>query len=139
MCMFQRKKHKVAHPLQDKVAGKIAAALLGVQTRVSNRMNRLKNLKWLLILFCILSGSLSIYFIAESILTVPKKELKIDPIRVPQHFDQPTDTVTGPAIPADIIMQLQDYRRYMDSIGETIRPGLLDSIRILEEIYSEQQ
>lgn len=139
MCMFQRKKHKNDHPLQDKVAGKIAAALLGVQARVSNRMNRLKNLKWLLILFCMLSGSLSIYFIAESILAVPKKQLKIDPIHVPQHFVQPTDTVTGPAIPTDIILQLQGYKRYMDSIGETIRPGLLDSIRVLEEIYSEQQ
>lgn len=139
MCMFQRKKHKDDHPLQDRVAGKIAATLLGVQARVSNRLNRLKNLKWLLILFCLLSGSLSIYFIAESIITVPKKELKIEPIRFPQHFDQPADTVIGPAIPTDIIQQLKDYKRYMDSMGETIRPGLLDSIRILEEIYSEQQ
>ena len=139
MCMFQRKKLKAGHQLQDNVAGKIAATLLGVQARVSNRMNRLKNLKWLLIFFCMLSGSLSIYFIAESIITVPKKKLSIDPIRVPQHFDQPTDTVIGPAIPVDIILQIKDYKRYMDSIGEPIRPGLLDSIRVLEEIYSEQQ
>ncbi len=138
MCMFQRKKHKVDHKLQDKAAGKIAATLLGVQARVSNRMNRLKNLKWLLILFCMLSGSLSIYFIAEAILTAPKKQLKIDPIRIPQHLDQPADIVTGPTIPADIIQQLQDYKHYMDSMGETIRPGLLDSIRLLEKIYSEQ-
>lgn len=139
MCMFQRRKHKVAHPLQDRVAGKIAATLLGVQARVSNRMNRLKNLKWLLILFCMLSGSLSIYFIAEALLLVPHKQLKIDPILIPKHFDQPADTVIGPAIPADIILQIKDYKRYMDSMGEPIRPGLLDSMRVLEEIYSEQQ
>jgi len=139
MYMFQRKKNKVDNKLQDQAAGKIAATLLGVQTRVSNRMNRLKNLKWLLILFCMLSGSLSIYFIAEAILTVPKKQLHIDPIRILKHLDQPADTLTRPAIPSEIFQQIQGYKRYMDSLGEPIRPGLLDSIRILEEIYSEQQ
>lgn len=139
MHMFQRKKYKVHNKLQDKVAGKIATILLGVQTRFSNRMNRLKNLKWLLILFCVLSGSLSIFFIADAIITVPKKQIQIDRVRIPQHLHQPDDTVIRPAIPADIIRQLQDYKRYMDSIGETIRPGLLDSMRVLEEIYSEQQ
>lgn len=139
MHMIQRKKYKADNTIHDKVAGKIAATLLGVQTRISNRMNRLKSLKWLLILFCMLSGSLSIYFIAEAILLVPKKELQIDRVRIPQHINQPADTVKRPPIPADIMRELQDYKRYMDSMGEPIRPGLLDSIRILEEIYSEQQ
>jgi hypothetical protein len=138
MYMFQRKKYKDDNKLQDKVAGKLAATLLNVQVRVSNRMNRLKNLKWLVILFCMLSGSLSIFFLAEALVSVPKKQLHIDRVRIPQHLHQPEDTLIRPAIPADIIQQLQDYKRYMDSMGETIRPGLLDSMRVLEEIYSEQ-
>lgn len=42
-------------------------------------------------------------------------------------------------MPADIYEQIQDYKKYMDSIGQPIRPGMLDSMRILEEIYLQQQ
>lgn len=136
--MFRRKKHKEEHILQDKIAATIAGRLLQLQTRFSNRMNGLKNLKLFVILFCLLCGSLSIFFIAEAILATPKRQLSIDRIRILRHIDQPGDTVTGKFIPAETFQQLQDYRHYMDSIGETIRPGLLDSMRVLEELYLEQ-
>jgi hypothetical protein len=42
-------------------------------------------------------------------------------------------------LPEDIYREIQEYRYYMDSIGESIRPGLQDSMRVLEEIYLQHQ
>jgi hypothetical protein len=42
-------------------------------------------------------------------------------------------------VPDEMYQNIQEYKRYMDSLGEPIRPSLLDSIKILEEIYSQQK
>ena len=42
-------------------------------------------------------------------------------------------------MPEDVYREIQQYRYYMDSIGEPIRPGLQDSMRILEELYWQKQ
>ena len=141
----RKKKETTENPLQDKVAGKIAGGFIWLQTKFSNWMNKIftgmnrKKLKIILIAFCLVSGGLSIYFFIDALVSKPKAKFKIDQVRMPQHFDRSGDEVMENAMPDDIYQQIQDYKRYMDSIGVPIRPGLADSMRILEEVYLQQQ
>lgn len=145
--MFRRNKNKEPkeNPLQDKVAGKIAGVFILLQTKFCNAMNKrvagmnLKKVKIALVVFCFLSGGLSIYFFIHAIVSKPKTKFKIDQVRMPQHFDKTGDEVMENVMPGDVYEQIQDYKKYMDSIGQTIRPGMMDSMRILEEIYLQQQ
>lgn len=124
---------------KDKVAQKIAGGILHFQSAFSNRMNRLKSLKLILICFCVISGGLSIYFLIDAIVTKPKPRIRIDHIRTPQPLYEPSEELYDERIPDEIYYDIQAYRRYMDSTGEAIRPGLLDSMRTLEEMYLQQQ
>ena len=124
---------------KDKVAQKVAGGILKVQSAFANRMNKIKNLKVFLICFCVISGSLSIYFFVDAIVSKPKAKIKIDHIRTPRPAYEPNEEMYDNKIPDEIYQQIQDYKRYADSIGEPIRPGLADSMRILEEMYLQQQ
>ncbi len=141
----RKKKEQTENPLQDKVAGKIAGVFIKTQNGFAKGMNKCfgtmktKSIKIWLLAFCIVSGGLSIYFFVDAVVSKPKAKFKIDQVRMPQHFDKSGDEVMENVMPDDIYQQIQDYKRYMDSIGEPIRPGLADSMRILEEIYLQQQ
>lgn len=145
--MFRRKKKTTPthHPLQDKVAGKIAGGFIWLQTRFASVMNKkfasmpVPKTKLVLFLFTLISGGLSLYFFIHALVSTPHSPLKIDPIRVPTHFDQTGDEVMDGVLPEEIYQQIQSYRRYMDSLGAPIRPGMADSMRLLEEIYLQQQ
>jgi hypothetical protein len=141
MILRKRKKQLKENPLRDKVAGKIAGGLLTVQTKFSDKMNKIfstmkvKRMKLWLILFCFISGGLSIYFFIDALVAKPKTSIKIDNVKMPQHFDKSGDEIMQNPVPDEMYRNIQDYKKYMDSIGEPIRPGLLDSIKILEELY----
>ena len=140
----KRKEHK-ENPLQDNLARKIAGGFVLLQTLFSNMMNKrfanmpARRLKVFLIAFCVFCGGLSLYFFVSAIVAKPRPAFKIDPIEVPQHFDRSGDEVMENEIPEDVYRDIQEYRYYMDSIGEPIRPGLEDSMRLLEELYWQQQ
>jgi hypothetical protein len=138
--MFFRKRKIKDSPVTDKVAVKIAGGIISVQNKFSAGMNKLvwkvslKKIKIAFVIFCLLSGGLSIYFFVTA-LAAPQNSIRIDKIKRPQYFDQ-----TGnEGIEQDIYKNIQDYKKMMDSIGEPIRPSLLDSIKMLEEIYLQQQ
>ena len=120
---------------KDKVANKIAGGILRVQNLVSDRMNRFQYLKGLLIGFCLLSAGLSGFFLVDAIVSRPKQKIRIDRISSPQPMYEPSEDLYDETIPDDIYEGIQEYKRYMDSTGEAIRPGLADSIRVLEEMY----
>ena len=134
--MFKKKKNR-EHPLADKAANKIAAAILTVQTKTSNAVNNkinkvpVKQLKFFLFLFCLSWGSLSMYFIVFD----RKTKIKIDKVRTVR---QPSENQSY-KVDSEIIEQIHAYKRYMDSLGEPVRPSLLDSMNVLEEIYSQQK
>ena len=123
----------------NKVAEKIAGGILRFQNAISSRMNRLKSLKLILICFCVLSGSLSIYFFVSAIVSKPRQKIKIDHIRTPRPIYESTEEMYDEKIPDEIYRSIQEYKRYMDSTGEPIRPGLADSMRTLEEMYLQQK
>jgi hypothetical protein len=58
---------------------------------------------------------------------------------MPQHFDRSADEVMEHDMPEDIYRQIQEYRHYMDSTGQSIRPGLQDSMGMIEDMYLQQQ
>lgn len=147
MKMFLRRNKKEIKetPLQDKVAGKIAGGLLTLQTKFSDGMNKMfsnmkvQRIKMWLIVFCFISGGLSIYFFINALVAKPKTGLSIDNVRIPEHFDQSGDEIMENPVTDEMYQYIQDYKKYMDSMGEIIRPSLVDSIKILEEIYLQQQ
>ena len=102
-------------------------------------MNAFRYLKLFLILFCITAGSLSIYFFVDAITSKPKSKIKIDRIRTPRPAYETPEEMYDERIPVEIYQDIQNYRRYMDSTGQVISPGLADSMRVLEEMYLQQQ
>jgi hypothetical protein len=158
--MFGRRKNKKQkeNPLQDKVAGKIAGAGIKIQSKFSDIMNSLfagmntKRLKMCLIVFCISCGGYSIYLIANAIFSSGKKQpsFQIDQVDVPRNFDKTGDEVIPPDsyVDEETYRQIQGFKQYMDSLQinkrnhyDSImiaRPGLMDSVLMLEEIYHSQ-
>lgn len=146
MMIWRRKNKSTANnPIRDKVAAKIARGFFLVQAKFSNTMNKRiatlprGQLKVLLIGFWVFSGGLSCYFILNAVFFKPQPAIKIDQVKVPKHFNKAGDEVMDNIMPPEIYLEMQEYKRYMDSIGQPIRPGLRDSMQMLEEIYLQQQ
>ncbi len=145
--MFKGKKNKIIKesPVGDKVAGKIAGFVITVQTKCSDFMNKLlsrlslQKTKILLVVFCFCWGSLSIYFILQAVFDSKPTTLKVDPLQFPRHFIDAGDEETTNRVDEHIYQQIQAYRKSMDSLHQPIRPGLLDSMNVLEQIYLLQQ
>ena len=124
---------------KEKLATRIANAILSVQERLSQRMNRFKGLKALMIIFCLVSAGLSTYFLIDAVTRKPKAKIRIDKISTPRPAYEPDEQLYNEKIPDEIYYSIREYRHYMDSIGEPVRPGLVDSMRIIEETYLQQQ
>ena len=145
--------------MSDKVAGKIAGAGIKVQGYFAKGMNKIfkhmnnRKLKALLILFCISAGGYSIYLIANSVFSAEQKQqsFEIQQMDIPKHFNKTGDETVIPEATIDeqTYLQIQDFRKYMDSLKlnraneyDSIlqaRPGLMDSVQVLEQIYLSQK
>ena len=162
MRLFKRKEKEqnaAKSSASDKVAGKIAGFIVKVQTKFADVMNRnfsgisTKRMKIFLFLFCLVSGGLSIYYIVNTVFSHDKKNnsFKIDQVNVPMHYDKTGDELTHPQIFVDdeTMKNIESFKQYMDSLKtkstkqyDSImleRPGLMDSIKMLEEIYYSQK
>ena len=111
-----------------------------------------KTLRLLLLAFSALAGGYSIYLIGQSFSGNQANAFSVTSIKKPGHVLQTGDAASQP----DMIVSKADYqgiirfRGYMDSLTRSpagkatydsiilSRPGLLDSIRILEKIYQSQ-
>lgn len=133
----------------DKAAGKIAGAGIKLQTKFAKTMNRFisnmpgRKLKLLLFAFCFISGGFSVYLAANAIWGKDKEQpaIEVKPINIPRHYNKTGSEINESEnyIPEELYGDIQEYKRYMDSLGQPIRPGLLDSIQILEQIYHSQK
>ena len=143
----------------DKVAGKIAEAGIKLQQLFAEKMNRLfmkidfKRLKIILILFCICTGGYSIYLIANSVISADRKQNSFDvrQMDMPKHFDKTGDENLLPEayVDEETYQQVKQFRNYMDSLKQKrrneydsilqARPGLMDSVQMLEQIYLSQK
>ena len=111
-----------------------------------------KTLLLLLLTFTALAGGYSIYLIWQSFSGNQANAFSVTSIKKPGHVLQTGDAASQP----DMIVSKADYqgiirfRGYMDSLTRSPtgkatydsiilnRPGLLDSIRVIEEIYQSQ-
>jgi hypothetical protein len=145
--------------VSDKVAGKIAAAGIKLQQLFAEKMNKLfmktdfKRLKIILIIFCIGAGGYSIYLIANSVISPDRKQnsFEVQQMDVPKHFDKPGDENLIPEayVDEETYQQVKQFRNYMDSLKQKrsneydsilqARPGLMDSVQMLEQIYLSQK
>ncbi len=143
----------------DKVAEKIAAAGIKLQQLFAEKMNRLfmktdfKRLKIILILFCICAGGYSIYLIANSVISPDRKQnsFEVQQMDVPKHLDKTGDENLIPEayVDEETYHQVKQFRNYMDSLKQKrrneydsilqARPGLMDSVQMLEQIYLSQK
>lgn len=162
MWFFRKKKKEVDESrktISDKVAGKIAGAGIKIQQAFACKMNKMfenmnvARIKIMLIVFCVTAGGYSVYLLANSILKKDSKQevFKIEQVDVPKHFDKSgEETIMSEAIiDEQTYNQIQEFKKYMDSIRvherkeyDSIiinRPGLLDSVQMLEQIYQSQK
>ena len=113
----------------------------------------MKKLNALLIVFCLSCSGYSIYLIVNAILGSNKKQasFKVERVNVPKQFDKTGDEILRPAnyVDEETHKQLQEFKYYMDSLKTNkskrydsimiARPGLMDSVAVLEEIYNSQK
>lgn len=158
---FRRKKDKkTSQPVKEKAAKGIAQFLLRTQSKfadvMSNQTKHIpsKKMKIILIAFCLLGGGVSLYLTLEAVLKPDREQpaFKIDPVSVPKHYDRSGDEELRSDQYGDkeTYQQIESFEQYMDSLQGTAtgiktrdsilqaRPGLMDSIRMLKEIYNYQ-
>lgn len=140
------KKLKQSYPWTDKVAEKIAGAGIRLQGKFATMMNKQfgllsqGRLKIYLILFCIGWGGLSIYFISAAVLNDRAQPVyKVDAIKGPKVIEPTVNEMPVPMVDEATYQQIQIFKR-SDLYDSTIRsrPGLADSILLLEQIYQSQ-
>lgn len=159
--LFRKKKDKApGNPVKEKAAKGIASFLLKTQSKFADVMNNQtknipsKKMKVMLIAFCFLGGGFSLYLIGEAVLKPDRAQptFKIDPVSVPQHYDRSGDEQlrSDQYIDNETYQQIEAFEQYMDSLQQTpkgiktrdsilqARPGLMDSIAMLKEIYNYQ-
>lgn len=158
--LFRKKKTETTETGEsnDRVLSQIANACLRLQNCWAQWMGRRtkhlsrRALILLLIVFIVLAGGYSIFLIGQSFSGNQAISFSVTPIKKPGHVLQTGEATTQP----DMIVNKTDYqgiirfRGYMDSLtrspaGKAMydsivlsRPGLLDSIRFIEEIYQSQ-
>ena len=135
------------YPWTDKAAGKIAGVLIRLQTKFANSMYTLvadwpdKRKKIAVILFGILAGGWSIFFFADAVFHGDQQPAHtIDKINTPKHFDKTGEEIITPFVNEDLYREIQIFKKsvHYDSTIRS-RPGLVDSIVWLEEMYESQR
>jgi hypothetical protein len=130
----------------DKLAQRIASFILRIQEVFARGMEKIFSrlaagrIKILVLIFSVLTGGLSLYFIVDG-LWMPQKNITIKPdaIYVPLQPEAEDDFTWN---------SIENFKNYMDSLSVHAprmynniiqkRPGLMDSITTLEQIYYSQ-
>ena len=136
-------KRKIINPAADKLAGSIVTKTIRFQTRWANFMQRnterlsLKTKKYFLIFFSLLTGMYSCLIIIQSFTGKTKPTFSITAIHTPKHVIEEKTNIA--VISESEYLQIEHYKKYMDSCGLQIRPGLADSIKEIENIYQSSK
>ncbi|SRR5258708_866438 len=142
---------KPAFPILEKLeALKIKSADgLGKITRNWSK----KKWKIALILFCLITGGASSYIIVSSVIgKQSQNQIPVTKISVPENVtNQDVPSSPGFTITDQEYSKIQEFRQYFDSLNNSFsgkklrdsilraRHGLLDSVRLIEELYLLQK
>lgn len=154
----QISKSENENPIHDKIAGSIAGYMTKAQTKFARVMNKgfsgvsTKNMKVVLVLFCFISGGLSLYLVGKGLFKKEKEiTINLDKVHTPKYYDRAGDEMvpSGTYIDEETWSKVQLFRNYMDSLKTDAsknydsivseRPGLMDSIAAIEDIYYSQK
>jgi hypothetical protein len=143
--------------IQDRLAIRLAGFALKVQTLFAEKMNRLllkvppHQMKQMLIAFCMATCLFSAFLIVDALRDKHKKSFEVEQSKTPRFFDRTGEESFSDGIIVDeeSFFKVQVFRKYMDSLKvhnttsyDSIvltRPGLMDSIAILESFYYSQK
>lgn len=153
-----RKEQQSPNAFADKVATGIVTKCIRVQSKWADYMQRgteglsRKAKKWCLVLFCLFSIGCSLYLLIESFTGASKESLIVAPINVPKYSTQTGEETTRSLhlITKKEFERFARFHHYVDSLGRnatgakirdsllSLRPGLMDSIRVIEKLYQLQ-
>jgi hypothetical protein len=148
--------------LKNKTATRVASYLSGIQNGFARFMGRWVNgltqrgKKIFLIIFVLVFGSYSFYIFLSTFIwsnRISVKSVKPAEISIPKYLNKAGDenTTASIIVTDDDIEKIRSFNRYMDSLKLSVmgkrvydsiritRPGLMDSIRVLEQIYFFQE
>ena len=143
---------------KKKVAGKMALWLWRVQTGFARWMDKKINplqaprKKYLLFGFCFLLSAYSLWLVVSPLVETKKKvEIKIQALRFPKAPGKSPEHLRGPFVSRDEYVRIHGFKIFLDSLASdpnsrTIydsivarRPGLVDSLKMIEEYYQIQK
>ena len=152
------KAERTAPSWEDNIAGAVARMGIKLQKAFAAHMERWtgklspKSLKTALLVFCLLCGGLSGYWIITATLGSNSNALPLAPtsVQTPKLVVKSRDLEGVRDLSADtrLLRRIYSFRRYVDSLQKargglldsmlTRRPGLLDSLNQVEEMYGAQ-
>ena len=125
----------------------------GFASFMSKKLNHLtvKKRKAFFILLFILIGGLSIHQIVQGIISKSAigNTVKIDKINFPAHDSK--SNIEGIKVTERDYQSIASFKHYMDSLNKSLngkyqydsilqaRPGLIDSVQVLEQLYLSQK
>lgn len=161
LSLFRKKKKQKAkkqHVVQDQLLKSIVHTSVKWQSRwavwMQQKTEKLsgKGKLMMLLIFVLLTGSYSIYLIGKSFSGNQTYSFSITPIKKPAYIQKNGNEAkhTNAAIGESEFERIHRFRQYMDSLvrsptGKVLydsivahRPGLMDSIQIIENMYQSQ-
>ena len=156
---YKRKKNKNLHSdAQDRIANGIVLKCMRIQSKwadyLQGKTERLSSRvkKYGLIGFCVLFGGFSLYLTINGFNKRSSKKFSVAPIIVPEHTGKAGEQNTRATIiiTKKEFQKIERFRHYMDSLGQSVagrevrnsilrfRPGLMDSIRLIQNLYQLQ-
>jgi hypothetical protein len=159
--LFKNKQKKVplhANSIHNKIAVGVVQRCIAAQTRWASYMQRKTEKlscsakKYCLLLFCMVSVGCSFYLLTACLRHNTGRDLRISSINVPVHSTESGEENTRSflLITKKEFQRIERFRRYLDSLGRSergkilrdrilfTRPGLMDSIRVVEKLYQLQ-
>ena len=142
---------------RDRLAVRIVTRMLVWQTKITSKLNKkfskfsVQRLKLFLVAFCMVSGGFSLYFIMSGILKNEKSisVFNIEQARMPIQIDSNTQHIQPVIVDEATWQKIKSFKFYLDSLKTNhvkefdslmlLRPGLVDSITMIEEMYYSQK
>jgi hypothetical protein len=99
-----------------------------------------KTKKAVLIVLTLAAAAWCCYQVADAFTETGKPVIRITPIPLPRHLEK--DTPLPKVLPPIVIKNIRRFKKYMDTVNHDVRdsilharPGLIDSISEIEQIY----
>lgn len=157
--LFKKRRRKAApvrenYPIPDRIRLSYRKTLLTFANGLAKHTAKFNRLHWLMVLslFILFAGGINIFLITKSFQTDEKVVFSITPIHKPKYLTQTGEELrnTDLRVSKKEYLHINNFLRYMDSLersptGRRVydsillnRPGLMDSIRFLENRFQAE-